>query len=110
MSADVSAFAVTLVCGPAWDEDRDRREQRAWEAHASFMDSLVADGMILLGGPVDDGQQTLHVVEAADADEIRHRLAQDPWADLGLLRIGSIQPWELWLDFRTLPTPPEHIQ
>ncbi|MGH2888552.1 MAG: hypothetical protein ACRDNJ_02890 [Solirubrobacteraceae bacterium] len=25
----------------------------------------------------------------------------DPWAQAELLAIGSIEPWELWLDFRT---------
>ena len=66
-----------------------------------FMDGLVVDGFILLGGPVGDHRQTLQVVEAADATEIRRRLAEDPWAHAKLLEIGSIQPWALWLDFRT---------
>ncbi|MGH9101646.1 MAG: hypothetical protein ACRDYD_01460 [Acidimicrobiales bacterium] len=30
------------------------------------MDGLADDGFILLGGPVGDHRQTLHVVEAAD--------------------------------------------
>jgi hypothetical protein len=29
------------------------------------MDGLVDDGFIILGGPVGDGEQTLHIVEAA---------------------------------------------
>jgi hypothetical protein len=64
------------------------------------MDGLVDDGLIILGGPVGDGEQTLHVVEAADKTEIRARLAADPWAEAGLLRIGTIEPWALWLDSR----------
>ena len=62
------------------------------------MDGLVKDGFIILGGPVGDGEQTLHAVEAADEDEIRARLALDPWASAGLLRVGPIEPWALWLD------------
>ena len=64
------------------------------------MDSLVAHGLILVGGPLGDGRQTLHVVEAPDEVEIRRRLGEDPWARAGLLEVGSIQPWALWLDFR----------
>jgi uncharacterized protein YciI len=97
----VANFAVTLVRGPAWDESLGIREQRAWDAHAAFMDGLVEDGLIVLGGPVGDHRQTLHVVEAADEQEVRRRLAEDPWAHAGLLEIGSIRPWALWLDFRT---------
>jgi uncharacterized protein YciI len=90
-------FAVRLVHGPGWDPSRPIREQDGWDEHAAFMDGLVGDGFIILGGPVGDGEQTLHVVEAAGEDDIRTRLAQDPWATAGLLRIGTIEPWALWL-------------
>lgn len=97
-------FAVTLVRGPDWDDSLGIREQRAWDAHTTFMDRLVDDGLILLGGPIGDHRQTLHVMEAADEEHIRGRLAEDPWAQAGLLEIASIQPWALWLDFRTTTT------
>lgn len=100
MSPGRSNFAVTLVHGPAWDESLSIRDQRGWDAHAAFMDLLVVDRFILLGGPVGDHRQTLHVVEAIDDEHVRQRLADDPWARAGLLEIGSIQPWALWLDFR----------
>ena len=61
---------------------------------------LVDDGFIILGGPVGNGEQTLHAVEAADENEIRTRLDWDPWAAAGLLQIGTIEPWALWLDSR----------
>ena len=93
-------FAVRLVHGPGWDSSRQIRDQRGWAEHAAFMDGLVDDGLIILGGPVGDGEQTLHVVEAADETEIRARLAADPWAAAGLLRIGTIEPWAFWLDSR----------
>jgi uncharacterized protein YbjQ (UPF0145 family)/uncharacterized protein YciI len=93
-------FAVRLVHGPGWDPARQIRDQDGWDEHAAFMDGLVDDGFIILGGPVGNGEQTLHVVEAADENDIAVRLAQDPWASAGLLRIGSIEPWQLWLDSR----------
>jgi uncharacterized protein YciI len=93
-------FAVRLVHGPGWDSSHQIRAQQDWAEHAAFMDGLVADGFIILGGPVGDGEQTLHVVVAADENEIRARLAADPWAVAGLLRIGTIEPWALWLDSR----------
>jgi uncharacterized protein len=93
-------FAVRLVHGPGWDPSSQIREQDAWDEHAAFMDGLVDDGFIILGGPVSDGEQTLHAVEAADESEIRARLGEDPWATAGLLRIGTIEAWALWLDGR----------
>lgn len=82
-------FAVRLVHGPGWDPARPIRGQDTWDDHAAFMGRLVADG-----------EQTLHAVEAADENEVRVRLAADPWATAGLLQIGTIEPWALWLDSR----------
>ena len=90
-------FAVRLVHGPGWDPSRPIREQDGWDEHAAFMDGLVDDGVVILGGPVGNGEQTLHVVEAAHEHEVRMRFAQDPWASDGLLQIGTIEPWALWL-------------
>jgi uncharacterized protein YciI len=64
------------------------------------MDGLVDDGFLILGGPVGNGAQTLHVIEAADAQDVTTRLARDPWARAGLLKVGVIEPWALWLDSR----------
>jgi uncharacterized protein YciI len=100
----MATFALTLVHGPRWDPDRPIREQPAWAEHAAFMDGLVTDGTIILGGPLSSGERTLHVVQAADESAVRVRLAQDPWAVMGLLRVGSLEPWALWLDSRTAPS------
>src|SRR5262252_1790106 len=64
-AAVMSNFAVRLVHGPGWDPSRQIRDQEGWAGHAAFMDGLVGDGFIILGGPVVDGEQTLHAVEAA---------------------------------------------
>ena len=85
----------TLVHGPGWDPRLGIREQWGWTEHAACMDGLVADGFIVAGGPVGDGQQTLHVVEASDESEVRRRVAEDSWANAGLLEVGAIQPWAL---------------
>jgi uncharacterized protein YciI len=96
----VPNFALTLVHAAGWDSSRPIREQRLWEEHAAFMEELVSDGFILLGGPLGEGDRTLHVVEAPDEDAVRRRVAEDPWAHAGMLEVGSIEPWALWLDFR----------
>jgi hypothetical protein len=64
------------------------------------MDGLVSEGLIVLGGPLGDSERTLHAVEATDEATIRSRLGEDPWVSVGLLTIGSIEPWAWWLDGR----------
>jgi hypothetical protein len=40
------------------------------------------------------------VVEADSEREARARMEPDPWAPMGVLGIGSVQPWTIWLDSR----------
>jgi hypothetical protein len=90
-------FLVHETCGPAWDYARGRREQDGWDEHAAFMDKLVEDGFVFLGGPTGDpdtGDPLL--VEAEDEAGIRARLADDPWMGT-VLTIRDIEPWTIWL-------------
>lgn len=93
-------FVLTLPFGPSWDATRERREQPGWAEHAAFMDGLVDDGFVILGGPVGDGSEAMLVVDAADEEEVRARLAGDPWIVDGILTLGPIEPWAIWLDGR----------
>jgi uncharacterized protein YciI len=91
-------FLVENARGPEWDYSRGRRRQPGWDEHAAFMDALVEEGVIVLGGPVGegDGDHTLLVVDAESEAAVRARLADDPWAGR-LLKIRSVQPWSVWL-------------
>lgn len=91
-------YVVRLQRGGPWDWSRDMREQAGWDEHARFMDGLVEDGFILLGGPLEGGGDTLHIVEADPEDSIRERLAEDPWAQNGMLRPISVERWTILLD------------
>ena len=86
--------------GPEWDRSRPMEEQSAWDAHAAFMDGLVDEGFIVLGGPLDDEERVVHVIQADSEQAIRDTLARDPWSESHLV-IDSIDPWTLRLDSRT---------
>jgi len=74
------------------------REQEGWDEHARFMDSLVDDRFLLLGGPLEDGRDVLHIVDAPSEAEVRERLAQDNWHRDGMLRVKSVEGWTVVLD------------
>jgi uncharacterized protein len=84
--------------GPSWDHAKGRREQEEWPEHAAFMDGLVEDGFVVLGGPVGEGEgeDTLQVVEAESVEDVRARLAEDPWGE-DMLVTKSVEPWQVWL-------------
>jgi uncharacterized protein YciI len=91
---------VRLERGGPWDWSRDLREQVGWDQHARFMDGLVDDGFILLGGPLEGDRETLHVVEAPSEEAIRERFAQDNWAANGMLTVQRVERWTILLDGR----------
>ena len=91
-------FAVRLRRGEPWNWSRDLREQDGWDEHAAFMEALVAQGTIVLGGPLAGDREILHVIRADSESEVRDRLAQDNWARNGMLTISSIEPWTILLD------------
>jgi uncharacterized protein YciI len=97
----MAMFTITMVHGPHWDSSRQRREQAAWAAHAAYMDQLVDDDFVVLGGPLGDGAMVLLAVEAKDESEIRARFDQDPWIPMGVIQIATIAPRTIWLDGRS---------
>ena len=85
--------------GPRWDPSRPLEEQSDWDAHATFMNGLVDDGFIVLGGPLADEHRVVHAVDAVSEDAVRATLARDPWHDTHL-RVDTIEPWTIRLDGR----------
>jgi YCII-related domain-containing protein len=90
-------FVVIRTRGPAWQDSRPLESQADWAPHASFMNSLAKEGFVVLGGPLEGTSDVLLVVRATTPDEVRSRLAEDPWAIKDLLRITRVAPWTLRL-------------
>jgi len=96
----MTCFAVTRIRGAAWKPDTPMRQQSHWIEHAAFMNRMAAEGFVVLGGPLGDGERVLLVIEAASPDVVRVRLGADPWSESHLLEIASIEPWTILLDSR----------
>ena len=71
-------------------------QQPGWEEHAAFMDALVEQGFIVLGGPLGGEERVAHAIRARDEEEIRATLARDPWNGSHLV-IEAIEPWTIRL-------------
>lgn len=95
-----SHFVVRLLRGPAWETTLPLRKQPLWEEHAAFMDTLTAEGFVILGGVLGGAEGALLIVDAKSEEIIRTRLADDPWTKSGQLQIGRIDPWTILLDSR----------
>jgi uncharacterized protein YciI len=81
------------------------REQEQWPEHADFMEGLVSEGFVVLGGPLGgEERRFLLAVRAEDAEAVRSRLAADPWSEKQILAIAGVEPWTILLG-RDSPRP-----
>ena len=94
-------MAVRRVRGPVWDATLPMRAQAQWTEHAAFMNALAAEGFIVLGGPLGSGEEILLIIDSRSEDDVRTRLAADPWSVSGLLTITRVEPWTVLLDSRS---------
>jgi uncharacterized protein YciI len=96
-----NTFLALSSAGPNRDSSKDTREQAFWDEHAAFIDQLVADGFILMGGPLVDEGGSLLILNAEDANEVRDKLKNDPWMQHGILKLASVKRWQIFIDART---------
>ena len=78
-------FVVMRRYGPPYSPGRPLEEQQDWEAHRAFMNALKAEGVVRLGGPLEEREDVLLVFRANDIGEIERHLADDPWTRSGIL-------------------------
>lgn len=97
-------FLVRLrQAGPEFDPALPLDRQSGWTEHAAYMESLVEQGHIVLGGTLPAGA-TAHAFEAASEEDVRAIWARDPWHESHLI-LESIEPWTIRLDGRELRRP-----
>jgi hypothetical protein len=95
----VTYFVVLRRSGPEWNSTLPLEQQSRWDEHATFMDGLVDDGFVMLGGPLADEHRVVLVIEADNGQSVRETLARDPWHGSHLVT-DSVDPWTIRLDGR----------
>lgn len=93
-----SLFLVTSGAGPSRVLSKGTREQPFWDEHAAFIDRLVDEGFVALGGPLPDEGGAVLVVRADSEAAVRDRLADDPWYRRGILALEGVRRWEVFID------------
>jgi hypothetical protein len=95
-------LVIRRQSGPAFERAKPLEQQSGWEEHAAFMDSLVDDGFIVLGGPVAGDGRVAFAIEAASEDDVHATFARDNWTGSHLVT-ESVEPWTVRLDGRPGP-------
>ena len=99
-----NTFLAISSAGPNSDSLKGAREQPFWDEHVVFIDRLVEEGFILMGGPLVDDAGMPHgallIVEAEDENAVQEKLKSDPWFLRGILKLESIKRWQIFVDVR----------
>jgi uncharacterized protein len=99
-----TTFLAISSAGPNSDPSKRTREQPFWDEHVKFIDELVDDGVVLMGGPLVDErgmpQGALLILNAESENEAREKLKNDPWFQKGILKLESVKRWEIFVDER----------
>jgi hypothetical protein len=95
----VAYFVVMRRSGPDYDAARPLEAQSGWDEHAAFMDRLVDEGFVVLGGPLADEHRVVLAVEADSEATVRTTLGRDPWSGSHLV-LDSVDAWTIRLDGR----------
>jgi uncharacterized protein YciI len=95
----MSYFAVTRDAGPEWIDGLTAFEQPGVNDHVTYMNSLAAEGVVLVAGPLAGTEagriRVLLVANAASEADVRRRLAADPWEVAQRVVTTSVEPWNL---------------
>ena len=93
-----NVFLAISSAGSSRDFSKGTREQPFWDEHAKFIDQLVEEGFILMGGPLEDEGGALLILNAQDENEVRKKLKDDPWTTHGILKLESVKRWQIFID------------
>lgn len=88
-------FLVRLTAGPNHNRTRSVDEDSLAREHAAFIQGLIAEGFLIVGGAVDDGGNGVMIVRAETGASVRHRLERGPLQQRGILRLESVARWEI---------------
>jgi uncharacterized protein len=95
-----NTFVTISSAGPNRDRSKGTRQQPFWDEHAAFIDQLVAEGFVFMGGPFIDEGGAMLIVKADDEDEVREKIKKDPWMKHGVLKLESVKRWQIFIDVR----------
>jgi uncharacterized protein YciI len=88
---------VIVRAGPAWGTGPPE-DQPGWDAHADWVDDLIARGTFVMGGPFSDYSGSVNLLEGLTAAEAADLLATDPFVENGVFVVDSIRDWTVYVD------------
>lgn len=93
---------VRFSAGPVWG-DGPPQAQPGWDAHEAFIDELVAQGTVVMGGPYSDYGGSMVLLEGIDVEAARRLVDRDPFVRNGVFVLEDVREWTVYVDTLTAP-------
>lgn len=87
-------YLVIIKKGPAWTADDSSELDQLQAAHLAHIDTMRAEGHLIVAGPIDDGSD-LRGISVLRADSLEKAIAlseEDPSIRAGRLQV-EVHPW-----------------
>jgi hypothetical protein len=84
-------FVAIVQRAEGWEQDKPPQEQADFAGHAGYMHGLEDEGFIAMAGLLQQSYDVLFVLLADSEDEVRQRMAQDPWQQDGHTRLARVE-------------------
>ena len=88
---------VIFRAGPTW-ESGPPEDQPDWDAHADWVDDLIARGTFVMGGPLTDYSGSVSLLEGLNAIEAGELVLTDPFVRNGVFELDSVRDWTVYVD------------
>jgi uncharacterized protein YciI len=96
-------IVVRIKAGPAWTDGSPPEAQPGWDKHEIFVDALVDQGTIVMGGPLSDYSGSIVIFEGIARDAARALMDQDPFVRNGVFIVEEVLEWTVYVDSLTQP-------
>jgi len=95
---------VVLDHGPHWPATPDAPGMKTLMEHGAYVQRLMGEGKVLIGGPAPDRAYGVEVLDVAERAEVERLLADDPAVKAGVL-VPEVKPFEGMRAEDTWPAP-----
>ena len=94
-----SYHMVLFSLGPAWDPAKPPMQQPGIQDHVGYMQKLMKDQVMVLGGPFVEGPKitsAFYILDAKTPAEARQLAESDPAVTKGLMKIDEVRTFLLF--------------
>jgi uncharacterized protein YciI len=90
-------FVVIYTLSPAWQTEKTVAEQPFFREHHKYMRQFFAARKLLMGGPFQDNQGGLGILDVEDEAQAQEIVTHDPFVQARVIE-PHLHPWHAYFN------------